>query len=102
MSAFKITPSSGNVFLDLGFDEEEAEQLQARSLFIIAIRKLIKVREKDLSRLEGKVEAEPSTRNVRIVQKGLLRIAVPVEVGPVLEEATVDAVLRKIRARRLR
>lgn len=46
---------------------------------------------------EGKVEIEPATRDVRIVQKGLLWIAVPVEEGPLLEQATVDAVQRELR-----
>lgn len=42
------------------------------------------------------------TRDVRIVQKGHLRIAVPVEDGPLLDEATVEAVVRKLRGRGLR
>lgn len=44
MAALKITPSSGNVFADLGFDEEEAERLRNRSSLMIAIRKLIEGR----------------------------------------------------------
>jgi predicted XRE-type DNA-binding protein len=40
----KITPSSGNVFTDLGFDEEEAEHLRIRSTLMIAVRKLIEER----------------------------------------------------------
>lgn len=36
-----ITPSSGNVFLDLGFDEEEAAHLEIRSCLMFTIRKLI-------------------------------------------------------------
>ncbi len=91
MAALKITRSSGNVFADLGFDEEEAERLRVRSSLIIAIRKLIKIREKGLA-----------PRHVRIVQKGHLRIAVPFEEGPLLDEATVEAVVRKLRGRGLR
>ncbi|MBW8874606.1 MAG: hypothetical protein JF614_06550 [Acidobacteria bacterium] len=34
----KITPSSGNVFRDLGFDEAEAEHLRIRSTLMIAVR----------------------------------------------------------------
>jgi len=40
----KITPSSGNVFRDLGFDEDEAEHLRIRSTLMIAVRKLIEDR----------------------------------------------------------
>jgi predicted XRE-type DNA-binding protein len=40
----KITPSSGNVFTDLGFGEEEAEHLRIRSDLMIAVRKLIEER----------------------------------------------------------
>jgi predicted XRE-type DNA-binding protein len=40
----KITPSSGNVFRDLGFAEDEAEHLRIRSSLMIAVRKLIEDR----------------------------------------------------------
>ncbi len=40
----KIIPSSGNVFRDLGFSEEEAEHLRVRSTLMIAVRKLIEDR----------------------------------------------------------
>jgi predicted XRE-type DNA-binding protein len=40
----KITPSSGNVFTDLGFSEEEAEHLRIRSTLMIEVRKLIEER----------------------------------------------------------
>jgi predicted XRE-type DNA-binding protein len=40
----KITPSSGNVFKDLGFGEDEAEHLRIRSTLMIAVRKLIEDR----------------------------------------------------------
>src|SRR5436305_11354552 len=40
----KITPSSGNVFTDLGFDEDEAEHLRLRSTLMIELRKLIEGR----------------------------------------------------------
>ena len=36
-----ITPSSGNVFADLGFDEAEAEHLRIRSSLMIQVSKLI-------------------------------------------------------------
>ena len=37
----EITPSSGNVFLDLGFSPEEAENMKVRSALIVSIRKVI-------------------------------------------------------------
>jgi predicted XRE-type DNA-binding protein len=37
----QITPSSGSVFLDLGFDAEEAAHLEVRSSLMFSIRKLI-------------------------------------------------------------
>lgn len=40
----KITPSSGNVFTDLGFDEEEAEHLRIRSTLMIEVRKSMEER----------------------------------------------------------
>jgi predicted XRE-type DNA-binding protein len=40
----RITPSSGNVFLDLGFPRGEAEHLSVRSELMIAIGRLIKER----------------------------------------------------------
>ena len=51
--ATKITPSSGNVFKDLGFGEEEAEHLRIRSSLMIAARKLIEDR--------GLTQAEAAT-----------------------------------------
>jgi predicted XRE-type DNA-binding protein len=47
----KITPSSGNVFSDLGFGEEEAEHLRLRSELMIAVRRLIQ--ERKLSQAEA-------------------------------------------------
>jgi predicted XRE-type DNA-binding protein len=41
----EITPSCGNVFRDLGFDEEEAAHLEVRSTLMFTIRKLIQYRE---------------------------------------------------------
>ena len=40
----KLIRSSGNVFRDLGFAEEEAEHLRLRSLLMIELRKLIAAR----------------------------------------------------------
>jgi predicted XRE-type DNA-binding protein len=36
-----VTPSSGNVFLDLGFSSQEAENLKIRSLLMSKLRELI-------------------------------------------------------------
>jgi len=48
---------------------------------------------------EGKIAIEPLPREVRILQKGPLRVAVPSEEGPVLLEATVNEALREARER---
>jgi predicted XRE-type DNA-binding protein len=40
----KITRSSGNVFLDLGFPSEEAEYLKIRSTLMIHLRKTIEAK----------------------------------------------------------
>lgn len=37
----KAIPSSGNIFKDLGFDQEEAENLRLRSEMMIALRSYI-------------------------------------------------------------
>ena len=37
----KVTPSTGNVFRDLGFDPEEAEHLLVRADLMIQLQKLI-------------------------------------------------------------
>lgn len=38
-----ITPANGNIFLDLGFDPDEAAALKAESLHIIAEREAVGV-----------------------------------------------------------
>ena len=43
-SRLKITPSSGNVFRDLGFSREEAEHLLIRSDLMIALQKALQRR----------------------------------------------------------
>ncbi|HKV13074.1 MAG TPA: helix-turn-helix transcriptional regulator [Thermoanaerobaculia bacterium] len=40
----KITPSSGNVFTDLGFGDNEAGHLRLRSTLMIEVHKLIEER----------------------------------------------------------
>ena len=39
--AEKITPSTGNVFEDLGFEKEEAENLKVRASLMATIRRII-------------------------------------------------------------
>jgi AbrB family looped-hinge helix DNA binding protein len=48
---------------------------------------------------EGKIEIEPVTRKVRIVQRGPLRVAVPVEEGPPLTDEAVERVRREFHQR---
>ena len=56
----KITPSSGNVFADLGFEPEEAEHLRIRSDLMIVLRKLIQLRE-----LLAALEAEAASMGAK-------------------------------------
>ena len=39
-----ITPSTGNIFEDLGFNREEAEHLRIRSTLMVIVSELIKTR----------------------------------------------------------
>lgn len=41
----KVEPSSGNVFADLGFSEEEAQNLKIRADLMIELAKLIEARD---------------------------------------------------------
>lgn len=43
-SSLKITPSTGNVFRDLGFSAEEAEHLLVRADLLIQVQKTIAAR----------------------------------------------------------
>jgi len=50
----KITPSTGNVFRDLGFRREEAEHLLVRADLLIQVQKLIasrQLKQKEAARL---------------------------------------------------
>jgi predicted XRE-type DNA-binding protein len=40
-SAFRVTPSTGNVFRDLGFSKEESEHLVVRADLLIQVQKAI-------------------------------------------------------------
>ncbi len=46
---------------------------------------------------DGRVEIEPVAREVRMVQKGPLFIAIPVEAGASLKDETVEKVRRELR-----
>jgi predicted XRE-type DNA-binding protein len=56
MSKLKMTKSSGNVFKDLGFNQEEAANLKIRAEMVILIREHIrkhKLSQKDAAKLLG-------------------------------------------------
>lgn len=40
----KITPSSGNVFRDLGFSREEAEHLKVRAALMLHVQDIVRAR----------------------------------------------------------
>ena len=49
---------------------------------------------------DGRVEIEPLPRDVRIVRKGRMRVAVPMEDGEALTTAVVRETLKSVRERR--
>jgi len=49
--------------------------------------------------VEGRIEIEPVTREVRIVQRGPLRVAVPAEEGSPLTAEIVEQVRQELRQR---
>jgi hypothetical protein len=49
---------------------------------------------------DGQVEIEPASRDVQIVQRGPLWVAVPLASGEPLAESTVERTRRKIRDQR--
>jgi AbrB family looped-hinge helix DNA binding protein len=49
---------------------------------------------------DGRVEIEPLPREVRVVKKGRLHVAVPVEDGDPLTNAIVHETLQMVRGRR--
>jgi bifunctional DNA-binding transcriptional regulator/antitoxin component of YhaV-PrlF toxin-antitoxin module len=48
---------------------------------------------------DGRIEIEPAPREVRIVRKGRLRVAVPAEGGDVLKSDSVREVTASVRER---
>jgi predicted XRE-type DNA-binding protein len=56
MAIEHITPSGGNIFADLGFTGEEAENLKVRSTLMMEIHKVIEargLRQREAARLFG-------------------------------------------------
>jgi AbrB family looped-hinge helix DNA binding protein len=49
---------------------------------------------------DGRVEIEPAPREVQVIQRGPLWVAVPLEPGKPLTESTVERVRRTIRDHR--
>lgn len=49
---------------------------------------------------EGRIEIEPAAREVRLVQRGSLLVAVPTQEGGLLETDTVETTRRKLRGER--
>lgn len=49
---------------------------------------------------EGRIEIEPAPREVRLVRRGSLLIAVPEQEGPVLDAETVEVTRRDLRGER--
>ena len=49
---------------------------------------------------DGRIEIEPAPREVRLVRKGRVLVAVPVEKGPVLTAKTVQKTLEAVRNRK--
>lgn len=54
----------------------------------------------EISVWDGRVEIEPAPREVRVVQRGPLWVAVPLESGEPLAQSTVERVRRNLRDRR--
>lgn len=56
MSIEHVTPADGNVFADIGFDREEAENLLLRAELMIAVEKIIegrKLKQREAAALFG-------------------------------------------------
>ena len=49
---------------------------------------------------DGRIEIEPAPREIRLVRKGRLTVAVPVEDGPPLTAQVVNETLESIRNRK--
>lgn len=54
----------------------------------------------DISYRDGRIEIEPAPREVRIVRKGLVAVAVPVEASEPLTEDVVEEVRSELRGER--
>ena len=97
MSVTHVTPAGGNIFADLGFPAEEAENLKIRSSLMIAISRIIEERGlkqteaaelfgvsqpriSDLAR--GKMEVFTIDSLVNMLTRAGFRVQVSVEPGP--------------------
>lgn len=63
MSKLRITESSGNVFLDLGFDEQEAEELMLKARLFQSLQDAIRASRKpqvEIARLLGTDQSKVS------------------------------------------
>ena len=49
---------------------------------------------------DGRIEIDPAPREVRVVRKGRMRVAIPVEQGDALPSAAVRDTTASVRARR--
>ena len=45
MAVTHVTPAGGNLFAELGFDHDEAENLKVRACLMMALRKVIEARD---------------------------------------------------------
>ena len=64
----KMEPSSGNIFADLGFDAEEAENLLLRSRLMLAIDEYI--REENITQSEAAGLLQVSQSRVSDIKRG--------------------------------
>jgi predicted XRE-type DNA-binding protein len=78
-SGMEITESSGNVFADLGFEKEEAENLQVRALL--------------LSRLIEYVEGERLTQQEAAERLGVHQPRISVLMQGKIGEFSIDALV---------
>jgi predicted XRE-type DNA-binding protein len=64
----EITPSSGNVFEDLGFEGEEAENLRVRARLMTPLERY--VRERDLTQMEAAKELDTTQARISELVNG--------------------------------
>jgi predicted XRE-type DNA-binding protein len=67
-SGVQVRKSSGNVFADLGFDEDEAEHLRIRSALMASVRQILK--DRNLTQVEAAKLLEVSQPRVSDLVRG--------------------------------